>query len=531
MNLQNTFLFFLNMSITASYVILAVILLRLFLKKAPKWISCALWSLVGLRLVFPFSIESVLSLIPSTKTVTADALYSAVPATGGSVPAVDSAGSAPLPDSLAPGVDAGVNPIQTLLTVAALIWIVGFVAMTLYSAVTYSKLRKKVSFSVPVQGNIYLCDGIASPFVLGLINPRIYLPFTINQRTVTNVVAHERAHIRRKDNWIKPLGFLLLTIYWFNPLVWVAYLLLCRDIELACDEAVISEIGVSRKKDYANAMLECSVNHRGISMCPVAFGEIGVKQRVKNILRFRKTAFWIIAAALLVCAVAAVCLLTNPVAPGIHDGTTSENVSSAAPAVSSSGVSSIASSAVSSAVSSTQASSARSSKPASSAAAVQQVKLDEKGIRTLADQSIYCMQHVIGLSALPTQGVPIRDNIYQVDESKFKDYAAFEKYIRSIYCKTEADRLLYNTPYEGQPEYLNIDGKLCVNMDRVGAKGYYVDWSKYEIKITNSSAAACEFTLTAAVEWPAENPKKESYPVKASAVYENGKWVLQKMFS
>ena len=489
MILEKVFVFLLNMSITASYVILAVMLLRLCLKKAPKWISCALWALVGLRLIFPFSIESVLSLIPSAKTVTTDILYSTVTTIGSDIPTVNSTSNSSLSESLSQTVRASVNPIQIAIYVATLIWIAGFTGMIVYSVITYVKLRKKVSFSIPVQGNIYQCDRIVSPFVLGIVKPKIYLPFTIDESSANNVVAHEKAHIRRKDHWIKPLGFLLLTMYWFNPLVWVAYVLFCRDIELACDEAVIREIGSDKKKKYAKAMLECSVNRRSIAMCPVAFGEIGVKQRVKNILNFRQATFWIVAVALFSCVMATVCLMTNPLTVD------SKNVSSV------------------------------------STISENNTALEETRIRLLADESINCMINIFELSSLTTQGEPIKDNIYQVDESKFKDYAAFENYIRSLYYKTEADRLLNDCHYENDPKYLNIDGKLCINMNQAGAKGYYVDWKNYEVKITNSDDTTCDFTLIATVEWPSENPTKESYTVNASAVYENGNWLLKKMFS
>jgi beta-lactamase regulating signal transducer with metallopeptidase domain len=310
--MEELFICLLNRSITAGYVILAVILLRLFLKKAPKWISCALWALVGLRLLFSFSVQSVLSLIPSADTVTPDILYARSPAISSGISAVNEAVNPAMAESLAPAALASVNPMQIVMFAAAVIWIAGMLAMALYGVVTYLKLHAKVAAAVPMKENICQSDAVASPFVLGLIRPKIYLPFGTEEQSAAYVIAHEKAHIARKDHWIKPLGFLLLTVYWFNPLIWVAYILLCRDIELACDERVMREIGFEQKKAYSSALLASAVSRRSIAMCPLAFGEVGVRQRVKNVLHYKKPAFWIIVAALLSCAVLAVCFLTNP---------------------------------------------------------------------------------------------------------------------------------------------------------------------------------------------------------------------------
>lgn len=312
MRLEELFVNLLNMSITAGYVVVAVILLRLLLRKAPRWISCTLWALVGLRLVLPFSIESVMSLIPRSAAVTPDILHSTEPAISSGVSAVNSVVNPTIGGSMAPAVADSTNPLQIVMTIAGIVWIVGMIAMVLYSAITYGKLQRKVASAVLFKDNIYESDAISSPFVLGIIKPRIYLPFAVGEEDREYVVSHEQAHIRRKDHWIKPFGFLLLTVYWFNPLIWVAYVLLCRDIEVACDEAVIKNIGGDEKKAYSLALLNCAVKRKNIAMCPLAFGEVGIKERVKNVLNYKKPAFWIIIVAVIACIVATICLLSNP---------------------------------------------------------------------------------------------------------------------------------------------------------------------------------------------------------------------------
>ncbi|HCR44325.1 MAG TPA: hypothetical protein DIV41_07055 [Ruminococcaceae bacterium] len=312
MRLEELFVNLLNMSITAGYVVVAVILLRLLLRKAPRWISCSLWALVGLRLLLPFSFESVMSLIPSSTTVTPDILYSAEPAIGSGVPTVNSVVNPTIAGSLTPAVTDSASPMQIVISIAGIVWLVGILAMVLYSAVTYVRLRRKVDSAILLRNNVYKSDAISSPFVLGIVKPRIYLPFAVGEVDSGYVISHEQTHIRRKDHWIKPFGFLLLTVYWFNPLMWVAYVLLCRDIEVACDEAVIKDIGGNEKKAYSLALLNCAVKRRNIAMCPLAFGEVGIKERVKNVLNYKKPAFWIIIVAVIACIVAGICLLSNP---------------------------------------------------------------------------------------------------------------------------------------------------------------------------------------------------------------------------
>ena len=310
--MEAIFLKILNMSITASWLVLAIIIVRLLLKKAPKAISVFMWALVGVRLICPFSFESILSLIPSAETVPQDIIYSEAPAIHSGVPIFNSTVNPIISENLAPEVGASVNPMQIVAFVASVVWIVGIVAMVLYTVISYFRIHRKVREAVPYQENIWLCDHIDTPFILGVIRPRIYLPSNMNEQDIEYVIAHEKAHLKRHDHWWKPLGFLLLTVYWFNPILWIAYVLLCKDIELACDEKVINDMGTEIKKSYSDALINCSVPRKMISACPLAFGEVGVKGRVKSVLNYKKPAFWIIVVAVVACIALSVGFLTNP---------------------------------------------------------------------------------------------------------------------------------------------------------------------------------------------------------------------------
>ena len=310
--MEAIFLKILNMSITASWLVLAIVILRLILKKAPKAISVFMWAVVGVRLICPFSFESILSLIPSAETVPQDSIYSEAPAIHSGVPIFNSTVNPIISESLAPEVGASVNPMQIIAFVASVVWIVGIVAMLLYTVISYFRIHRKVREAVPYQDNIWLCDHIDTPFILGVIRPRIYLPSNMNEQDIEYVIAHEKAHLKRHDHWWKPLGFLLLTVYWFNPILWIAYILLCKDIELACDEKVIKDMGTEIKKPYSEALINCSVPRKMISACPLAFGEVGVKGRVKSVLNYKKPAFWIIVVAVIACIALSVGFLTNP---------------------------------------------------------------------------------------------------------------------------------------------------------------------------------------------------------------------------
>ena len=301
------------MSISASWVVIAVLTLRFCLKKAPKWVNVLLWGIVAVRMVFPFSIESVLSLIPSAETISPSIMMEQSPSVQTGVPALNHVINPVISGSFTPAPGASANPLQIWIPVLAGIWLFGIAALFLYSAVSYWRLHRKVCEAVILRGNIYQSEKVCSPFVLGIIRPKIYLPYHMDSREMDHVIAHEQTHIRRKDHWWKPLGFLLLTTHWFNPLMWLSYILLCRDIELACDEKVIRKMSNEQRADYTQALVACSVDRRLITACPLAFGEIGVKERVKSVMNYKKPAFWIVLASVIVCAVIAVCFLTNPI--------------------------------------------------------------------------------------------------------------------------------------------------------------------------------------------------------------------------
>ena len=311
--MNDLFLKIINMSISASWLVLAVLLLRFVLKKAPKWVNVLLWGIVAVRLAFPFSIESALSLIPSAETVPMDIEMAVQPEINSGVPVINSMVN-PMLSSFAPPQDVltSANPLQIWIPIFSILWIAGIAALLLYTVVSYWRLRRKVSEAVILRDNIFQSENVVSPFVLGIIKPKVYLPYNMDGQDLSHVVAHEQAHIRRRDHWWKPFGFLLLTIHWFNPLMWLAYVLLCRDIELACDEKVIKELGYEQRADYTQALVACSVNRRMIAACPLAFGEVGVKERVKSVMNYKKPAFWVVVLAVIACIVVAVCFLTNP---------------------------------------------------------------------------------------------------------------------------------------------------------------------------------------------------------------------------
>ena len=311
--MSELFLKIVNMSISASWVVIAVLTLRFCLKKAPKWVNVLLWGIVAARMVFPFSIESVLSLIPSAETISPTVMMEQTPSVQTGVPALNHVINPVISGSFTPAPGASANPLQIWIPVLAGIWLFGIAALFLYSAVSYWRLHRKVCEAVILRGNIYQSEKVCSPFVLGIIKPKIYLPYHMDSREMDHVIAHEQTHIRRKDHWWKPLGFLLLTTHWFNPLMWLSYILLCRDIELACDEKVIRKMSNEQRADYTQALVACSVDRRLITACPLAFGEIGVKERVKSVMNYKKPAFWIVLASVIVCAVIAVCFLTNPI--------------------------------------------------------------------------------------------------------------------------------------------------------------------------------------------------------------------------
>lgn len=318
----NVFLKLLNMSITAGWLILAVIILRFILRRAPKWIFCLLWALVAVRLVCPVSLESIFSMIPSKETIRRDVVVSDKPAIDSGVKLVDEVVNPVIRKSFTPAPGASVSPLQVWLFIAGIIWSAGVCAMLAYAAVSYLRLRYRVRTAVRLRDNIYISEYIDTPFILGLVKPHIYLPLGMDKVMLEPVISHERAHLKRRDYLWKPLGFVLLAVYWFHPLCWLAYSYFCRDIELACDEKVIKDFDSRQKKAYSEALLACSVNRRSMSACPLSFGEVGVRNRIKSVLHYKKPTFWIILSAIIVCAAAAVCFLTDPVESREGHGTT-----------------------------------------------------------------------------------------------------------------------------------------------------------------------------------------------------------------
>lgn len=323
--MENLFMKLVEMSISASWVVLAVLVLRLLLKRSPRWIHVALWAMVALRLIFPLSLKSALSLNPTewTDRIVEDLPNSYVGSSSSywdHMPEYEEAveaGAEPIYAGeghyyVITGKD-HLTPVLTTQQIAGWIWVACAAGMLVYAMFSYRRVKKQVDASLDLGNGVFLCDYIDTPFILGIFGPKIYLPSRMDPDAASHVLAHERAHIARKDHWWKPFGYVLLSVYWFNPLLWLAYILLCRDIELACDEKVIRNMEVSQKKAYSEALLNCSVNRRMIAACPLAFGEVGVKERVKTVLNYRKPTFWIVLVAVLALIVTGVCFLTEPV--------------------------------------------------------------------------------------------------------------------------------------------------------------------------------------------------------------------------
>ena len=323
--MEELFLTLVNLSLTASWLVLAVLVLRLLLRKAPRWSFCLLWGLVALRLMFPFSLESPFSLVPSTQPLPREILHTATPQIQSGIPAVNSAVNPILQEALAPAAGASVNPTQVWSFLLSQIWLAGMVVLLLYALISWLLLKRRLATATLLEDNIRQSEQVGSPFVLGLFRPVIYLPYHIPEQDLTYVLTHERAHIRRLDHWWKLLGFVLLAIYWFNPLMWVAYLLFCRDMEGACDEKVIWTLNLEERRGYSTALLNCSIRRRPVAPCPLAFGESGVKNRVKSVMGYKKPAFWIVVIALIACGAAALCFLTSPREPTVYDVLTQDS--------------------------------------------------------------------------------------------------------------------------------------------------------------------------------------------------------------
>lgn len=310
--MNRIFLELLNHAMISSFLIITVLIVRICIKKAPKWMTCVLWAMVAVKLVLPFPIESVFSLAPSAKPIPMEQEHLPAPQTEPEVTVADKVVK-PAPESdFTTGGTASADPMQTVIAFAAVVWIVGMLLLCLYSVGSYRLLKKRVAASRKLSDNVYLCERVDSPFILGILRPGIYLPSGISRDTAECVLEHEKAHLKRYDHIGKPLGFFILIVYWFHPLCWIAYHLFCRDIEFACDEKVTKDKDKEWMANYCQALLDCNVRRRIISACPVAFGEVSVKERVKSVLNYQKPAFWIVAAAVILSIAVAVCFMTSP---------------------------------------------------------------------------------------------------------------------------------------------------------------------------------------------------------------------------
>ena len=300
-----------NLSIQASWLVLVIILFRLAAAKAPKWSRVLLWGLVGIRLVCPVTLESMLSLVPSAETISPDIMTQTDPSVDTGIPAVNNTVNPLINYSFSPNPGDSANPLQILIPLLSVIWLAGIGLLIIYTIVSYARLRYRLATAVHLRDNIWQSEWVTSPFVFGLVHPKIYLPFTLDEQTQQAVIAHEQAHLQRKDHWWKPLGFVILSVYWFNPLLWIGYLLFCRDIELACDEKAVQEMDASQRADYSQALLDCTAHRHKVSVCPLAFGEVGIRQRVKAVLRYKKPTTWMVAGVLAICCIIAAAFLTS----------------------------------------------------------------------------------------------------------------------------------------------------------------------------------------------------------------------------
>lgn len=310
--MDDVFLKLVNLSISASWLILTALVLRFVLKKAPKWVMPLLWGVVALRLVCPFSIESALSLIPSAETIPSEIMTETREPVLYEQATLDIVTNPSLPSAAEVPVGVSRQQAQVDFNIYSVLWLAGMAALLVHALVSAGKLKKKLATAILLRDNIYESEFVDSPFVFGVVKPNIYLPMHMDEGTAAHVIAHERAHLARRDHWWKVLGYLVLALHWFNPLVWVAYILFCRDIELACDERVVKGLDGAARADYSQALLSCAAPKRAVAACPLAFGEGNIKTRVKSALHYKKPAFWVAAVAVLAVVIVAVCFLTNP---------------------------------------------------------------------------------------------------------------------------------------------------------------------------------------------------------------------------
>lgn len=315
--MSDIFLKLLNMSIIAGWLILAVLCIRLTLRKIPRWVNCLLWGAVAVRLVCPLFVESPLSILPNAEPIKSvrivgGELQDNIPFIDSRLDIVKNTINPMLAETFAYDESESAAPLQVVIYVAGYVWACGMLLFMICAIGSTARLHRLVREAVGIRDNIYLCDAVKSPFVLGIARPRIYLPSSLSEKEMDYIVAHESAHLRRKDHWWKALGYLLLCVYWFAPLCWAAYILLCRDVELACDEKVAKDMAFHEKKEYSRVLLSYAGPRRLITVCPLAFGEVGVKERVKAVLNYKKPTLWIVAVAATVCVIVAACFLTNP---------------------------------------------------------------------------------------------------------------------------------------------------------------------------------------------------------------------------
>lgn len=314
----------LRINLVASFVILIVLVARLILKRAPKVFSYALWAIVLIRLLIPVSIPSAVSVIPDTPAASGAVINSALPEIEFETPR-DREQNYYESQKPSSENDVRVYMSHTMEPIAylSIAWLVGIAGMILYSSISYMKIKKKIRIAVPLRDNIWIADDIKSPFVIGFIRPKIYLPNNLGEQEQEYIILHEQHHIRRLDHVIKTLAFLALTIHWFNPLVWIAFVLACKDMEMSCDEAVIRKLGENVRADYSASLLTLATGHRIIAGTPLAFGEGDTKGRIRNLAKWKKPAIWVLVLTIIICLILGVCLLTDRVSrQNQHVGTT-----------------------------------------------------------------------------------------------------------------------------------------------------------------------------------------------------------------
>ena len=317
--MDKLFITIVNNGLVASWIILAVIVLRKLLNRIPKWVNCLLWGLVAIRLAIPFSIESIFSLIPSANPVPADIEYAKIPKIDSGMHAVNMVINPVLENHFAVKEIASVNPIQVIIFITSYIWLIGVIGLLIYAFVSFIMLKRQVKNAQAIDKGIFRSGTIDSPFILGFVKPSIYIPDYLDDEAYICVTEHEKAHIKRGDFIWKPFGFLILSVYWFNPLCWFAYIMLCKDIEYACDEKVTKDKDKNWKATYCQVLLDCSSKRKMIAACPVAFGEVSVKDRIKFVIRYKKPTLGMIVLAFVACIVVGICFLTNPKTTEISD--------------------------------------------------------------------------------------------------------------------------------------------------------------------------------------------------------------------